>query len=129
MNLQICAPYEPCVYNCPFCVARTHPQHNHQFSNEWAERPDYYRAKLAAVFSDYKIDCVVITGECDPTQNLAWAYDVIKVVRQFSDVPIEFQTLVHFLLKGREYQHGTYRAHHKVGKLLAALFGKYTLFV
>ena len=69
-----------------------HPQHNHQFSNEWAERPDYYRAKLAAVFSDYKIDCVVITGECDPTQNLAWAYDVIKVVREFSDAPIEFQT-------------------------------------
>lgn len=92
MNLQICAPYEPCVYNCPFCVARIHPQHNHQFGNEWAERPDYYRAKLAAVFSDYKIDCVVITGECDPTQNLTWVYDVIKVVREFSDAPIEFQT-------------------------------------
>jgi wyosine [tRNA(Phe)-imidazoG37] synthetase (radical SAM superfamily) len=92
MNLQICAPYEPCVYNCPFCIARTHPQHNHQFDNLWVRDHDLYYNRLAKALDVCDPDCVVITGECDPTQNLAWVYDVIRIVRQNSTAAIELQT-------------------------------------
>lgn len=93
MNLQVCAPYEPCVYNCPFCIARTHPEHNHEFKNLFDGSEGTYLWKLDKCFFEHDIDCVVITGECDPTQNLRWANIVIDhIKRQRPEVRIEFQT-------------------------------------
>lgn len=31
-NLQVCLPYQPCVYRCPMCVARGH-KHEYKFEN------------------------------------------------------------------------------------------------
>lgn len=93
MNLQICAPYQRCIYGCPFCVAMFHPQHNHQFDNMYKDDPILYQARLIRAIQELKPECVVITGECDPTQDLRWCYDVIRTVRQnFPEIRIEFQT-------------------------------------
>lgn len=37
MNLQVCAPHQECVYNCPFCVARGH-KHKYHFKDIYVEK-------------------------------------------------------------------------------------------
>lgn len=45
MNLQVCAPHQECVYNCPFCVARGH-KHKYQFKDIYNDglNQDYFNA-------------------------------------------------------------------------------------
>jgi len=90
MNLQICAPYQPCVYHCPFCVARGH-KHGYDFDNLYAENPGEYFDRLQDILAASKISTVVITGECDPTQNMKWVREVIDISNRYM-VPVELQT-------------------------------------
>ena len=41
MNIQISAPYQPCVYHCPFCVARGH-KHEYKFDNLYGRDEEAY---------------------------------------------------------------------------------------
>nr|DAL08619.1 MAG TPA_asm: 4Fe-4S single cluster domain protein [Caudoviricetes sp.] len=95
MNIQISAPYQPCVYHCPFCVARGH-KHEYKFDDLYGTDEQRYFKKLRDFLIEYskKIDgypTVIITGECDPSQNMRWA---TKVANECSDLgcKVEFQT-------------------------------------
>lgn len=76
MNLQVCAPHQECVYNCPFCVALGH-KHKYQFKDIYNDglNQDYFNA-LKRTIKTCNIDTVIITGECDPTQNMRWALEL-----------------------------------------------------
>lgn len=76
MNLQVCAPHQECVYNCPFCVALGH-KHKYHFKYIYKDglTQDYFNA-LKRTIKTCNIDTVIITGECDPTQNMRWARKV-----------------------------------------------------
>ena len=67
MNLQVCVPYEKCVFNCPMCVAKGH-EHNYDFKNIYREDKEFYKTQLSKIVQFYKD--FIITGECEPTQNM-----------------------------------------------------------
>ena len=91
MNLQVCAPHQECVYNCPFCVARGH-KHKYHFKDIYKDglNQDYFNA-LKRTIKTCNIDTVIITGECDPTQNMRWARKVAEVAKSCG-VKTEIQT-------------------------------------
>ena len=91
MNLQLCIPYEPCIYHCPFCIARGH-KHNYEFQNLYKTNKKEYFQKLIDVL-EFIDGSVVLTGECEPTQNMSFLKDVIKVIRKHKkNAVIELQT-------------------------------------
>lgn len=57
MNLQVCAPHQECVYNCPFCVARGH-KHKYQFKDIYNDglNQDYFNALKRTIKT-----CVILT--------------------------------------------------------------------
>lgn len=95
MNIQISAPYQPCAYHCPFCVARGH-KHEYKFDNLYGRDEEAYIRALRDFIIKYtkkndEYPTVIITGECDPSQNMRWA---TKVANECSDLgcKVEFQT-------------------------------------
>ena len=95
MNIQISAPYQPCVYHCPFCVARGH-KHEYKFDNLYGRDEEAYIRALRDFIIEYtkkndEYPTVIITGECDPSQDMRWA---TKVANECSDLgcKVEFQT-------------------------------------
>lgn len=95
MNIQISAPYQPCVYHCPFCVARGH-KHEYKFDNLYGRDEEAYIRALRDFIIEYtkkndECPTVIITGECDPSQDMRWA---TKVANECSDLwcKVEFQT-------------------------------------
>lgn len=107
MNIQVSAPYQPCVYHCPFCVARGH-KHEYKFDNLYGRDEEAYIRALRDFIIEYtkkngEYPTVIITGECDPSQDMRWA---TKVANECSDLgcKVEFQT--HNLsLKERDIPH------------------------
>ena len=91
MNLQVCAPHQECVYNCPFCVAKGH-KHNYNFKDIYQDglNNEYFKA-LKQTIKNCHIDTVIITGECDPTQNIRWAKKVAEAAKSCG-VKTEIQT-------------------------------------
>lgn len=95
MNIQISAPYQPCAYHCPFCVARGH-KHGYKFDDLYSTDEQRYFKKLSDFLIEYskKIDgdpTVIITGECDPSQNMRWATKVANLCHDLG-CKVEFQT-------------------------------------
>ena len=79
MNLQISVPHQKCVYRCPMCVARSHKNEN-SFANLYATNPKEWRKRLESAVKNGNYDAIVITGECDPTQDMRYVNDVINVI-------------------------------------------------
>lgn len=90
MNLQVCVPSEPCVFKCPMCVARDHLNCN-SFKNIYFSDHRTWANNLAKAAKG--CEAVVITGDCDPTQNMQYVESVIDVLRNSNyDGKIEFTT-------------------------------------
>jgi organic radical activating enzyme len=94
MNLQVCMPYEPCKYACPFCISKGH-KHGYDFKNLHKENRNEYLVKLQDTIEMYNIKTVVITGEADPSQNMLWLQDCVEAINALSpkrNIKIELQT-------------------------------------
>ena len=91
MNLQVSIPYQQCVYKCPMCVARGH-KNTGTFENLYETDPKEWAKRLCEAAKDKS--AVVITGECDPTQNMKYVNDVARVLWNCDDFDgdIEFTT-------------------------------------
>lgn len=90
MNLQIPVPYKKCVYKCPFCCARGH-KHNYNFTDLHSINSNKWKAKLVNALND--ADTAIITGECDPTQDISYVKDVVSLLKKsWTKIPIEFTT-------------------------------------
>lgn len=89
MNLQICLPYEKCVYQCPMCVARG-KKHNYEFKDLYTEDVNEYLRILELVIRNYE-NCI-ITGECDPSQNMRFVKSVLGLKNEITNLKFELQT-------------------------------------
>ena len=89
MNLQVSIPYQPCIFNCPFCIARNH-LHGNNFENKWiTDKLDFLTSYMNTI-EKYRINSVILTGECDPTQNMEFLEDIILMTKP--GISIEIQT-------------------------------------
>lgn len=92
MNLQVSVPHQKCVYSCPMCVARSHKNEG-TFENLYKTNKKVWSAKLRDAIYDGEYAGVVLTGECDPTQDMAYCEDVISIIDNFDPTPtVEFTT-------------------------------------
>lgn len=92
MNLQISVPYQKCVYSCACCVARGHKNQN-TFENLYKTNKKEWYNKLHQAIYDGEYNSIVLTGECDPTQDMAYCEDVISVIDNYNPTPtVEFTT-------------------------------------
>lgn len=90
-------PYEPCIFKCPFCIARGH-EHEYKFKNLY--KTDYFKylIELQNVIMNNDYNAVVFTGEADPSQNLSWvgscleAVNTLKKYYAYAHVKTELQT-------------------------------------
>lgn len=93
MNLQVSVPYQKCVFKCPMCVAKNHKNQN-TFNNLYTTDHREWQKKLEKVLEEGNYESVVLTGECDPTQDMRYCDDVISVIRNRRGITptIEFTT-------------------------------------
>lgn len=92
MNLQVSVPHQKCVYSCPMCVARSHSNEG-TFENLYKTNKKEWYNKLHQTIYDGDYNSIVLTGECDPTQDMAYCEDVISVIDDHNPTPtVEFTT-------------------------------------
>lgn len=94
MNLQISVPYQKCVYSCACCVAKGHKNQN-TFENLYKTNKREWSAKLREAIYDGEYNSVILTGECDPTQDMTYCEDVISIIDNFvpeATPTVEFTT-------------------------------------
>ena len=92
MNLQVSVPHQKCVYSCPMCVARSHKNEG-TFENLYKTNKKEWSTKLRDAIYDGEYAGIVLTGECDPTQDMAYCEDVISIIDNFDPTPtVEFTT-------------------------------------
>lgn len=92
-SLQVVTPHLECIYNCPFCIAKTH-EHNNKFINNYLNNHDYWKNNLIKVINDNKdLNYVVITGTNEPMQSKECVKDIIDIVRSTNpNIQLEIQT-------------------------------------
>ena len=92
-SLQIVTPHLPCIYNCPFCIAKAH-KHDNEFKDVYHLDINLWRDNLAQVLLENDdLKYVVITGTNEPMQSQDCVSDIIKLVRYYrNDISIEIQT-------------------------------------
>jgi hypothetical protein len=92
MNLQITVPYETCPFKCPFCIANN-PKVVSIFPNEYDLHYQEYMNNLSNALLENEIKTVIITGDTEPTLNMAWIWEVTRLIKQeFPEIKIEVQT-------------------------------------
>ncbi len=92
-SLQVLTPARKCIYNCPFCIAKSHKHHN-LFDNNYQQKKDFWEQNYINILkSNSDLKTVVITGTNEPVQDLDYIKDVIKLTRENRpDIKIELQT-------------------------------------
>ena len=102
-SLQVVTPHIECIYNCPFCIAKTH-KHNNQFINNYLNDFNYWKNNLIKVIRDNPdLAYVVITGTNEPMQSMECVMDIINIVREAnSSIQLEIQT--HYYKENKVYK-------------------------
>jgi organic radical activating enzyme len=92
-SLQVVTPHIDCIYNCPFCIAKTH-KHDNKFINRYLDDHDYWKNNLIRVIeNNHDLGYVVITGTNEPMQSIDCVRDIINIVRDTNpSIQLEIQT-------------------------------------
>ena len=92
-SLQVVTPHMECIFNCPFCIAKTH-EHNNKFVNNYELNFDMWKNNLIKVINENAdLKYIVITGTNEPMQSKNCVNDIIDTVREVNkDIQIEIQT-------------------------------------
>lgn len=92
-SLQILTPSRKCMFNCPFCISKTH-SHNNKFINNYELNKELWKSNLITILKQHKdLKYVVITGTNEPMQDILCVKDIIDIVRDNRfDIQIEIQT-------------------------------------
>lgn len=95
INLQLCIPYEKCIYNCPYCIAKG-KNHGYGFENLYEKNKNEYFDNLNTLLKSGNYKSVIVTGEADPTQNQPFIREVVTFIRKnqknYGALTIEIQT-------------------------------------
>lgn len=91
MNIQVCCPYQKCVFNCPMCIAKGH-KHKYQFP-DITHMSEYYDKLKELIEIEHECD-VILTGECDPSQNMRWVKKTAEFLKHkcYFKGKVELQT-------------------------------------
>ena len=92
-SLQVVTPHLECIYNCPFCIAKTH-KHDNLFINNYDNNYDYWKNNLINIINNNDdLKYVVITGTNEPMQSKECVLDIIKIVKDTNpNIQVEIQT-------------------------------------
>jgi organic radical activating enzyme len=95
-SLQVLTPARKCLFNCPFCIAKTHEHHN-LFDNNYKDKYDFWKDNYIKILNTYTdLKTVVITGTNEPMQDQDYVEEVIKITRENRpDIQIELQTRIY----------------------------------
>ena len=95
-SLQVLTPARECIYNCPFCISRSH-FHNNIFANTYEEDREEWARNYEKVLKEHNdLFSVVITGTNEAMQDPDCVLDIINITRDVRpDVQIELQTRVY----------------------------------
>lgn len=102
-SLQVLTPKRKCIYDCPFCISKTH-KHNNDFDNLIENNFMEYKKRLKNILQEYKdLKNIVITGVNEPMQDKEIIKKIVKIIREERcDINIELQTK--FLKKDPIYE-------------------------
>ena len=92
-SLQIVTPHKKCIFNCPFCISKSH-SHNNCFENTYEKDFNKWKNNLEELINNNSdLECVVITGTNEPMQSKECVKDIINIVRNVNpNIRIEIQT-------------------------------------
>jgi len=92
-SLQVLTPARKCIFNCPFCIAKTHKHHN-LFNNNYENKYDLWKDNYVKILTNNQdLKTIVITGTNEPMQDQDYVKEVIKITRKIRpNVKIELQT-------------------------------------
>lgn len=92
-SLQVLTPARKCIFNCPFCIAKTHKHQNH-FDNNYKNNYALWESNYIKILTTNKdLKTIVITGTNEPMQDQDYVERVIELTRENrSDIQIELQT-------------------------------------
>lgn len=93
ISLQVLTPKRECIYNCPFCISKTHA-HDNEFFDNYNNNHKLWYMNFVEVLMTYKdLKYIVITGTNEPMQDKDCIREVINIIRKYrSDIQIEIQT-------------------------------------
>lgn len=92
-SLQVLTPHKKCIFNCPFCISKTH-KHDNNFKNNYVLNHALWKNNLIKVINDNPdLKYVVITGTNEPMQSKECVKDIINIVKNTNkDIQVEIQT-------------------------------------
>lgn len=92
-SLQVLTPARKCIFNCPFCIAKTHEHHN-LFDNNYKNNFNFWKDNyIKTLITNDDLKTIVITGTNEPMQDQDYVKEVIKITRENRpDIQIELQT-------------------------------------
>lgn len=92
-SLQVLSPARKCIFNCPFCIAKTHEHHN-AFENNYQNNHAFWKTNYIDILNNNRdLKTVVITGTNEPMQDPDYVEEVIKLTRETNpNIKIELQT-------------------------------------
>lgn len=92
-SLQVLTPTRKCIFNCPFCISKTHA-HENIFENLYDIDRKKWKRNLEKILKEKDdLKTVVITGTSEPMQDEPCVLDIIHLTRKYrKDVHIEIQT-------------------------------------
>jgi len=92
-SLQVLTPHMECIYNCPFCISKTH-EHDNTFYNNYENDYILWMNNLVnVILENPDLGYVVITGTNEPMQSPYCVKNIINIVRSVNpNIQIEIQT-------------------------------------
>ncbi len=93
ISLQVLTPKRDCIYNCPFCISKTHA-HNNDFLDNFTSNYELWHQNFIRVLTTYKdLKYIVITGTNEPMQDKDCVKKIVDITRKYRpDIQIEIQT-------------------------------------
>ena len=102
-SLQVLTPKRECIFNCPFCISKTHV-HDNMFENNYENNYELWENNFIKILKNYEdLKTIVITGTNEPMQDICCIEKIIEIVREHrSDIKIELQT--RYYIKNQIYK-------------------------
>ena len=92
-NLQIVTPSQKCIFDCPYCIAKSH-SHQNTFQDIYHQNNTLWKNNLREVLKkDITIKNIIITGTNEPMQSKDCIKDIIEIAKkERPDITLEIQT-------------------------------------
>lgn len=93
ISLQVLTPSLECIYNCPFCISKTH-EHDNDFENNYDNNYELWKNNfIELLINNPELKFIVITGTNEPMQSPECVRDIINITKRYRpDIQVELQS-------------------------------------